>query len=149
MTVEEFWLRVNKTQTCWLWLGAKDHKGYGFLYDSNYRLIPAHRFSFELVNGPIKLGLSILHKCDTPSCVRPDHLFSGTQTDNINDAYNKERNLKCQVPCDYRGNHYRSLRECWRNNKSHVTYKTFRARVSICQWTIYDALITPLRATKK
>ena len=75
---------------CWIWLGSCDERGYGYLR-FNGRNQRAHRASYETVNGPIPSGLSICHKCDTPSCVNPDHLFAGTQRDNLRDASAKKR----------------------------------------------------------
>ena len=81
MTVERFWSKVNKTESCWLWMASTVWNGYG-RFRVGSTLQRAHRISWELYNGPIPDGLSILHSCDTPACVRPDHLFLGTQEDN-------------------------------------------------------------------
>jgi hypothetical protein len=88
-----FWPKVQKTDGCWLWLGAK-HNGYGQIGEGGRkgRVLMAHRVSWELHNGPIRPEtLCVLHKCDNPSCVRPDHLFLGTQLDNIVDRHTKKR----------------------------------------------------------
>lgn len=87
---DRFWSRVRKTDTCWLWLGKKNDDGYGRIIVNNIT-ITAHRYSWILHNGPIPDSLSVLHSCDTPGCIRPDHLFLGTQIDNINDMVNKGR----------------------------------------------------------
>lgn len=91
--VGAFWGRVNKTASCWLYTGGKKHNGYGLL-NIKGRMIQAHRFSYELANGPIPEGQYVLHKCDTPACVNPGHLFLGTQTDNMVDKIAKGRVLR-------------------------------------------------------
>lgn len=78
---------------CWLWTAAADDKGYGrFQLGSGRRgTVLSHRFAYELRNGPIPAGLNALHKCDTPSCVNPDHIFLGTLQDNVRDMDRKGR----------------------------------------------------------
>ena len=86
-----FWSKVDRDETgCWTWLGAKTALKYGQI-ELDGRSIYAHRVSWELANGPIPSGLQVLHRCDNPPCVRPDHLFLGTQRDNITDMANKGR----------------------------------------------------------
>ena len=93
-----FWRQVNKTDGCWLWTGhPMKHGGYGaigVIYGGKTRMIRAHRFSWEIHNGPIPTGLCVLHSCDTPLCVRPDHLFLGTQQENLEDMRRKGRGHK-------------------------------------------------------
>ena len=91
-TLEERFLRyVEKTANCWLWIGSKSH-GYGWMRYKNIKPRPkAHRISYELYNGKIPKGISVLHKCDNCSCVNPKHLFLGTQKDNIKDMVKKKR----------------------------------------------------------
>ena len=89
----EFWARVNKTNDCWLWTGGKTGMGYGMFCRHNQHT-HAHRLCWELVNGPIPTGMCVLHKCDNPICVRPDHLFLGTQADNMADCQAKGRFAK-------------------------------------------------------
>lgn len=75
---------------CWEWVGAKLVRGYGHLsHEGKYLL--AHRVSYELHNGPIPDGLLVLHSCDNPACVRPDHLWVGTPKQNTEDMHKKGR----------------------------------------------------------
>lgn len=99
---ERFWDKVDKTSSvrgCWLWRAGTDGHGYGQV-SVDQRPDKAHRVSWRLAHGPIPSGLWVLHRCDTPACVNPTHLFLGTQLDNMQDAAQKGR---VRVPC-LRGN---------------------------------------------
>jgi hypothetical protein len=72
---------------CWLWIGSTA-KGYGKL-TIKHKDVLAHRCAWQLLNGEIPLGAHVLHSCDTPLCVNPDHLFIGSHTDNMRDMYAK------------------------------------------------------------
>lgn len=88
---ERFWSYVLKTDTCWLWQGGLGSRGYGAFSLNSTQQVRAHRLSYELTYGMILPGLLCLHRCDTPACVRPDHLFLGTSRDNALDMYSKKR----------------------------------------------------------
>ena len=87
---ERFWEKVDKTGNCWIWTAACMTNGYGQIWDGS-KDRGAHRISWILHNGPIPNNLHVLHKCDNPPCVRPDHLFLGTPIDNMLDAKAKGR----------------------------------------------------------
>lgn len=89
-TQDEFWRNVRKTDGCWEWLGGRLHWGYGSV-KWNGRTTRAHRLAWTFVNGPIQPGMNLLHKCDNPPCVRPDHLMLGTLRDNTQDSIVKGR----------------------------------------------------------
>lgn len=93
---KRFMVKVDKgdSSSCWLWHGCLNNKGYGTVTRRRHgkkRNYLAHRYSYELRNGPVPDGLCVLHKCDIPRCVNPDHLFLGTQADNIKDCVAKGR----------------------------------------------------------
>ena len=78
---------------CWLWTGAWSKQGYGNLWDGE-KYTQAHRSMLILCSGKESTNLHVLHKCDTPACCNPDHLFFGTYQDNHSDMVAKGRS-KC------------------------------------------------------
>lgn len=86
---ERLWSQIERTENCWLWHGPVRGR-YGHIY-ANGKNRAAHRIAYGLTFGPIPDGLLVLHHCDNPVCVRPDHLFLGTARDNTLDMYAKGR----------------------------------------------------------
>ena len=76
---------------CWLWTGCWDKRGYGKFKVDNVAAGKAHRFFYEKLAGPIPPGMLVCHKCDTPPCVNQEHLFLGTDADNMRDKMRKGR----------------------------------------------------------
>ena len=87
-----FFEKVKEGDDCWEWAAKRNNKGYG-MFGTNrkghFKL--AHRVSYELENGEIPEGMMVLHRCDNPGCVNPQHLFLGTRTDNTRDMHRKGR----------------------------------------------------------
>ena len=84
----DFWSKVSKD--CWVWTGACNRVGYGHLFWGGEWWL-AHRLSWFLTKGQIPKGMLVCHRCDNPCCVNPDHLFLGTQSDNLRDSVKKGR----------------------------------------------------------
>lgn len=100
-TVEQrFWAKVDKDGPvpprfpelgpCWLWTGGRTGEGYGTFSKGRTNQL-AHRYAYEAAHGCAPVALVVRHRCDTPLCVRPDHLVAGTQAENIQDAKVKGR----------------------------------------------------------
>lgn len=124
--LDRFYSHVKKTDGCWLWTGGTNGKygvfgglpgalGHGY----------AHRWAWIFANGEIPKGMHICHHCDTPLCVRPDHLFMGTASDNHRDKVSKGRHHRQLHPMELAGEknpackltdeQVRELRKFWRD----------------------------------
>ena len=94
---ERFWTFVKKSDWCWEWIGHRKDTGYGRYpvrrVGSKWTSIGAHRVAWFLSFGDIPDGVCVLHKCDNPPCVRPEHLFLGSMADNVSDCMQKRRHV--------------------------------------------------------
>src|SRR6185312_3623765 len=91
LNAELFWSHVHKSDGCWEWTGARTKKGYGVFGRTGVkcRTIKAHRAAFLITHG--HLPVYVLHRCDNPPCVRPDHLYEGTAAENTSDMISRRR----------------------------------------------------------
>ncbi len=92
--VASLWRNVSFGESCWQWTGKITNSGYGQIVrrkDGGVVSWLAHRLAWTLLRGPIPEGMFVLHKCDNRRCVNSDHLFVGTQADNMRDMVRKGR----------------------------------------------------------
>lgn len=131
-----FWSKVKKTATCWLWMAGTSPAGYGRLGQGGQGSMLAHRYAYELTRGPIPKGLFVLHSCDTPPCVRPDHLFLGTHQDNMDDMNRKGRHSRVGLKgvmnprSVLTEDDVRAIRELYRGRRGELTALSKRFGVS-------------------
>jgi len=128
---ERFWAKVDKTGECWIWTGYRTKQGYGryaAYWDSGKQNTMAHRFSYELTNGPIEPGVEIDHKCFNKACVNPSHLRTATRKQNNENRSGPQRNSSSGV-----------LGVCW-NKES----KKWQAQVAHNKRTYYLGLFLDL-----
>ena len=90
---DRFQSKFRVTPGCWIWVSGADEFGYG-RFGAKGKTWRAHRYSFALYVGSLQDDMSVCHRCDTPSCVNPDHLFLGTNQDNVLDRVTKGRSAR-------------------------------------------------------
>jgi len=144
-TIDRFWKYVNKTDTCWLWTGYIGRRRRGIIYPEGERKsIAVHRFSYQHFVGPIPAGMYVCHHCDNPSCVRPDHLFLGTQTDNMRDMVKKGRSNKPTGESNGRAkltdDAVRFIRENYKFRSKQCGQKQLARKFGVCVQTIQEVL---------
>lgn len=88
--VERFQEKITKTGSCWVWNACRNANGYGLINVEGKSTI-ASRLSYHIHKGEVPLHLDVLHTCDNPPCVNPDHLYLGTASENMKDAYRRNR----------------------------------------------------------
>ena len=127
---ERFWQKVSKERDCWEWTANKNNKGYGMF---SYRPIRrhkvlAHRLSYEWAKGSIPEGMCVLHTCDNPGCVNPEHHWLGNKSDNAKDMHAKGRwsmdPSKYQTPPHFQG------AGCWNAKLTDALVKKYRKQLA-------------------
>lgn len=108
-----FWIKVKQTERCWEWTSCLNNNGYGSFRLKEESL--AHRISYQIFHGKIDEKIQILHKCDNPKCVNPDHLFAGTHSDNMKDKAKKGRARHFGRPSQFIGVTWRNDSKRWRS----------------------------------
>lgn len=103
---ERFWIKTEvQSNGCWLWTKGKNPKRYGNFWKAGTNR-PAHRVAYEALTGPIPDGADVRHDCDTPSCVNPNHLRTGTHSDNMQDCLQRGRNPQASKKFCLQGHPY-------------------------------------------
>ena len=118
---------------CWDFCGTR-RGGYGRIKNENDILKTAHCVAYDLCVGDIPEGMKVLHTCDNPSCVNPDHLFLGTQQDNVDDMINKGRKVICSS--EYNGGAKLSLEDVLYIRSSEDSYQTLATKYGLHWKTI-------------
>jgi len=104
---ERFWKKVDRSGTCWMWTGGTDKGGYG-VFKTDSRSIGAHRYAYELMIGPVPIGMLVDHKCRNPGCVNPAHLQAATYKQN-----GENRSLEGKGVSGVRGVYWVSANDKW------------------------------------
>lgn len=123
--------KINESTGCWEWIGSLKGKTkltqYGNMVigsrtNNTRKSVSAHRYSYEIFNGDITNGLWVLHRCDNPKCVNPEHLFLGTRKDNTDDRQYKNRNKpnigELNPNCKHKLEEINKIKELYKNGKS-------------------------------
>ena len=133
LLLSSFWDKVKITPGCWEWMAQTSSNGYGkisFARQFGFTTY-AHRLSWIIHFGPIPQGINVLHKCDHPSCVNPDHLFLGTQADNVSDMCKKGRNQYIAHRGEENGNARLTKNDIINIRASHKTRKELSTQYGI------------------
>lgn len=148
---DRFWSKVNKTEGCWLWIAALNGAGYGTFWPQWRTPVPAHRWAYEAIVGPIPEGLYIDHLCRVRNCVNPEHLEPVTPRENVMRGETVAAANAAKTHCDH-GHAFDELntfytKEGWRRcRRCDLTRQTAWREANRAAWNEYHR---NLRARKK
>jgi hypothetical protein len=136
---KDVWDYVDKKESCWLWTGGLNWDGYG-QYAKNGVMHRAHRYIWEITKNKMIGNKIVMHICDTPNCVNPDHLVLGTHADNVADKIKKNRQAKGEK-CPISILTESQVIEIRKKYKYRVcTYKMLADEYGVCKDTIQKAV---------
>ena len=138
---DRFWRHVEKTDGCWIWTASKDANGYGRINGGQGHPVLATHVSWELANGPIPEGMGILHRCDNPPCVRPDHLFLGDQAINMQDCAEKGRTTRGERSASAKLTAQQAREIRTRYAQGGISQSALGREYGLCQATIRELII--------
>ena len=138
-TIERFWSKVRKTDTCWLWGGTLTGTGYGLFYIRGQGKVRAHRAAWILAGRELPEGLLVLHRCDVKLCIRIEHLFVGTHADNSRDAASKGLYVSGEAcpSAKLTTSNVRNIRQAFRDGRR---VKSLAREYGIWESTIYQVV---------
>jgi hypothetical protein len=124
---------------CWIWLGAKHKQGYGNIAYKNKPEL-CHRIAWIIFNGPIPEGIKVCHKCDVTGCCNPEHLFLGTQKNNVEDGIEKGRYANRKLGKRRNKLDWDQVQEIKKLSDAGMTRKELEEKFSVGQTCIYKIL---------
>ena len=129
---------IEDESECWIFQGTLTKYGYGVIPDG-YKQHAAHRLSYEIHKGSIPKGLLVIHSCDQPSCINPDHLRIGTQKDNMTDMVKRGRSPHSKL----RERDVIEMRRLWKDRHQpfkKVTQQELATLFGVCQATVHTVV---------
>ena len=145
---QRFWNKVNQEgpihpvlgTRCWIWTAGHFVSGYG-AFNVAKTPIYAHRLCWTLTRDAIPSGLEVLHHCDNPPCVNPDHLFLGTHADNMADMASKERKQwgEAHYKAKFTETTVKEVRKLYAQGG--ITQRAIAARYGVCQQAISRIIV--------